>query len=167
MCTYESICWSALCIPCPCLMVCVVGICPKTCCCQAAFILYGCCNTALSFKLSGSWWISSSAMTVNFIRAIVIRTKGRGTGLKTKVIEQQLMIQNSVTQGMIRANIDACAFSLLLLILSWKDIHHFDMWNYWWHYCWIFSMFYIVEKNTLMFLSFQVNCEPVRTTTRP
>lgn len=61
-----------------------VGICPKTCGCQAAFILYTRCNRVLLFKLSGSWWISSSAIAVNFICAIMIQNKGRGNGWKTQ-----------------------------------------------------------------------------------
>ncbi len=61
-----------------------VGICPTTCRCQAAFILYTHCYRVLLFKLSGSWWISSSAIAVNFICAIMIQNKGRGNGWKTQ-----------------------------------------------------------------------------------
>lgn len=61
-----------------------VGICPTSCSCQPAFILYGLYNRVLSFKLPGSWWTSSSAITVNFIRAIMIQNKGRGNGWKTQ-----------------------------------------------------------------------------------
>lgn len=34
-------------------------------------------NRVLSFKSPGSWWISSSAITVNFICAIVIQRQGK------------------------------------------------------------------------------------------